>query len=49
MITPLEERLSGYFYYFGARAAFGRAIALADTPAQAAHIRRHLDGLMRTA
>src|SRR5882672_2681563 len=63
MIAPLEERLSGYYYYFGARgaflaqlgrvtearAAFDRAIALADTPAQAAHIRRHLDGLMRTA
>jgi RNA polymerase sigma-70 factor (ECF subfamily) len=63
MITPLEERLSGYYYYFGARgaflaqlgrlaearAAFGRAIALADTPAQAANIRRHLDSLMRTA
>ena len=32
-----------------ARAAFDRAIALADTPAQAAHIRRHLDGLMRTS
>jgi RNA polymerase sigma-70 factor (ECF subfamily) len=29
-----------------ARAAFDRAIALADTPAQAAHIRRHLDRLM---
>jgi RNA polymerase sigma-70 factor (ECF subfamily) len=63
MIAPLEERLNGYYYYFGARgaflaqlgrlaearAAFDRAIALADTPAQAAHIRRHLDGLMRTA
>jgi RNA polymerase sigma-70 factor (ECF subfamily) len=32
-----------------ARAAFDRAIALADSPAQAAQIRRHLDGLMRTA
>jgi RNA polymerase sigma-70 factor (ECF subfamily) len=63
MITPLEERLSGYYYYFGARGAFlaqlgrlaeartafDRAIALADTPAQAAQIRRHLDGLVRTA
>ena len=63
MITPLEERLSGYYYYFGARgaflaqlgrlaearAAFDRAISLADTPAQAAHIRHHLDGLMRPA
>jgi RNA polymerase sigma-70 factor (ECF subfamily) len=30
-----------------ARAAFGQAIALANTPAEAAHIRRHLDRLMR--
>ncbi len=30
-----------------ARAAFDRAIALANTPAEAAHIRRHLDGLIR--
>ncbi len=29
-----------------ARAAFDQAIALADTPAQAAHIRQHLDRLM---
>jgi RNA polymerase sigma-70 factor (ECF subfamily) len=29
-----------------ARTAFDRAIALADTPAQAAHIRRHLDRIM---
>jgi RNA polymerase sigma-70 factor (ECF subfamily) len=29
-----------------ARAAFAQAIALADTPAEAAHIRRHLDRLM---
>jgi RNA polymerase sigma-70 factor (ECF subfamily) len=63
MIAPLEERLSGYFYYFGAqgafllqlgraaeaRIAFDRAIALAHTPAEAAHIRRHLDRLMRMA
>jgi RNA polymerase sigma-70 factor (ECF subfamily) len=28
-----------------ARAAFDRAIALANTPAEAAHIRRHLDRL----
>jgi RNA polymerase sigma-70 factor (ECF subfamily) len=63
LIAPLEERLSGYFYYFGAqgaflaqlgrvaeaRAAFDRAIALANTPAEAAHIRRHLDRLTRTA
>jgi RNA polymerase sigma-70 factor, ECF subfamily len=62
MITPLEERLSGYFHYFGvrgafllqlgraaeARVAFDRAIALANTPAEAAHIRRHLDSLTRT-
>ena len=60
MIEPLEEPLSGYFHYFGARGAwlsqlgraqearvaFDRAIALANTPAQAAHIRRHLDRLM---
>ena len=57
MIAPLEERLSGYFHFFGARGAFllqlgrkaeartdfSRAIALANTPAEAAHIRRHLD------
>jgi RNA polymerase sigma-70 factor (ECF subfamily) len=57
MIAPLEERLSGYFHFFGARGAFllqlgrkaearqdfNRAIALANTPAEAAHIRRHLD------
>jgi RNA polymerase sigma-70 factor (ECF subfamily) len=63
MIEPLEERLSGYFHYFGARgaflvqlgrlaearAAFDRAIALANTPAEAAHIRRHLDRLARSA
>jgi RNA polymerase sigma-70 factor (ECF subfamily) len=63
MITPLEEPLSGYFHYFGARGAFllqlgrnmeartafDRAIALADTPAQAAHIRQHLDRLMQEA
>lgn len=29
-----------------ARAAFGRAIALANSPAEAAHIRMHLDRLM---
>ena len=60
MIEPLEEPLSGYFHYFGARGAwlsqlgraqearvaFDRAIALANTPAEAAHIRRHLDRLM---
>jgi len=61
MIAPLEERLSGYFHYFGARGAFlsqlgrneearvafDRAISLANTPAEAAHIRQHLDRLMR--
>ena len=30
-----------------AREAYGRAIALAATPAQAAHIRQHLDRLMK--
>jgi RNA polymerase sigma-70 factor (ECF subfamily) len=63
MIEPLEEKLSGYFYYFGtrgalllqmgrsaeARIAFDRAIALAHTPAEAAHIRQHLDRLMKEA
>ena len=61
MIEPLEQKLSGYFHYFGARGAFllqlgrdqeartafDRAIALANTPAEAAHIRRHLDRLMK--
>jgi len=60
MIAPLEERLSGYFHYHGARgaflmqldrnaearAAFDRAISLAGTAAEAAHIRKHLDRLM---
>lgn len=60
MIEPLAPRLSGYFYFFGAkgafllqlgrkieaRAAFDQAIALAHTPAEAAHIRRHLDRLI---
>lgn len=32
-----------------ARVAFDRAIALANTPAEAAHIRRHLDRLQRDA
>ena len=32
-----------------ARTAFDRAIALARTPAEAAHIRRHLDKLSKTA
>lgn len=59
LIEPLEDRLSGYFHFFGvkggllmqlgrsreARIAFDRAIALANTPAEAAHIRMHLDRL----
>ena len=63
MIEPLEQALSGYFHFFGARGAFllqlgrskeartafDRAIALANTPAEAAHIRRHLDRLMKEA
>lgn len=61
LIAPLEERLSGYFYFHGlkggllkqlgrgreAHEAFERAIALATTPAEAAHIRQHLDCLTR--
>ncbi|MGF1624694.1 MAG: RNA polymerase sigma factor [Alphaproteobacteria bacterium] len=61
MIEPLEQRLSGYFHYFGvrgglllqlgraeeARVAFDRAIALANTAAEATHIRMHLDRLAR--
>jgi RNA polymerase sigma-70 factor (ECF subfamily) len=61
MIEPLEDRLSGYFHFFGvkgglllqlgrgaeARTAFDRAIALANTAAEAAHIRQHLDRLAR--
>ena len=31
-----------------AREAYGRAIALATTPAEAAHIRQHLDQLMES-
>ena len=31
-----------------ARESFGRAIALANTPAEAAHIRQHLDRLSRS-
>lgn len=59
LIDPLAPRLSGYFYFFGARGAFlqqlgrteeareafNRAIALAGTAAEAAHIRMHLDRL----
>jgi RNA polymerase sigma-70 factor (ECF subfamily) len=61
MIEPLEEKLAGYFHFFGvkgallselgraqeARIAFDRAISLANTPAEAAHIRLHLDRLQR--
>ncbi|RWF03497.1 RNA polymerase sigma factor [Mesorhizobium sp.] len=61
MIGPLEQRLSGYFHFFGlkggllmqlgrgeeARIAFDRAIALANTAAEAAHIRMHIDRLMK--
>jgi RNA polymerase sigma-70 factor (ECF subfamily) len=61
MIEPLDERLSGYFQFFGvkgallmqlgrpqdARVAFNRAIALANTAAEAAHIRLHLDRLIK--
>ncbi len=57
MIEPLEQRLSGYFHFYGAqgafllqmdrraeaRVAFDKAIALAHSPAEAAHIRSHLD------
>jgi len=63
MIEPLEERLSGYFHFFGlkggllmqlgrdeeARVAFDRAIALANTAAEASHIRMHLDRLKQGA
>ncbi|QRM56359.1 RNA polymerase sigma factor [Sinorhizobium sp. BG8] len=59
LIAPLEERLSGYFYFHGLKGgllkqagraeeachAFDRAIALATTPAEAAHIRQHIDSL----
>ena len=61
MLDPLAQRLSGYFYFHGARgalllqlgrkqearAAFDQAIVLANTPAEAAHIRQHLDALTR--
>ncbi|TIQ00652.1 MAG: RNA polymerase sigma factor [Mesorhizobium sp.] len=61
MIEPLEQRLAGYFHFFGlkggllmqlgrgeeARIAFDRAIALANTAAEAAHIRMHIDRLMK--
>ena len=59
-IAPLGERLSGYFYFHGAkgslllqlgrkreaRESFDRAIALAGTAAEAAHIRMHIDRLI---
>jgi RNA polymerase sigma-70 factor, ECF subfamily len=59
MIEPLAAKLSGYFYFHGARGAFlkqlgrsaearnafDRAIALANTPAEAAHIRLQLERL----
>lgn len=59
MIEPLAPKLSGYFYFHGARGAFlleldrkqearvafDKAIALANTPAEAAHIRKQLDRL----
>ena len=59
MIEPLEQRLSGYFSFFGAKGwmllqldrpreakvAFDRAIGLAGSAAEAAHIRQHLDNL----
>lgn len=63
LIEPLEERLSGYFHFFGlkggllmqlgrsgeARTAFDRAIALANTTAEATHIRQHIDRLTKEA
>ncbi|AZO81233.1 MULTISPECIES: RNA polymerase sigma factor [unclassified Bosea (in: a-proteobacteria)] len=61
MVEPLEQALSGYFYFFGfkgwllmqlgrdreARTTFDRAIALAGSASEAAHIRQHIDRLMR--
>lgn len=61
MLAPLEERLSGYFHFFGvkgallnelgrereAREAWSRAIALAGTAAEAAHIRAQIDRLVK--
>jgi RNA polymerase sigma-70 factor (ECF subfamily) len=61
MVEPLEQQLSGYFYFFGfkgwllmqlgrdreARTIFDRAIALAGSASEAAHIRQHIDRLMR--
>jgi len=59
MIEPLARKLSGYFYFHGARGAFlkelgradeariafDRAIALANTPAEAVHIREQIESL----
>ncbi len=39
MIEPLAPRLANYFHFFGVRGA--------NTSAEAAHIRMHLDRLMR--
>jgi RNA polymerase sigma-70 factor (ECF subfamily) len=61
MIEPLEQQLSGYFYFHGvkgaflmqvgraedARIAFDHAIARANTPAEAAHIRTQIDRLIK--
>lgn len=61
VVEPLEQQLSGYFYFFGfkgwllmqlgrdreARTIFDRAIALAGSASEAAHIRQHIDRLMR--
>ncbi|HEY9235160.1 MAG TPA: RNA polymerase sigma factor [Phenylobacterium sp.] len=63
MIEPLADKLSGYFYFHGARGgylmqlgrnneareAFDRAIALANSAPEAAHIRLHLDRLQAEA
>jgi RNA polymerase sigma-70 factor (ECF subfamily) len=63
MIEPLADKLSGYFYFHGAkgaflselgrsdeaRVAFDRAVALANTVAEAAHIRQQLDKLAKTS
>jgi RNA polymerase sigma-70 factor (ECF subfamily) len=60
VVEPLEDRLSGYFYFHGARGAlllqlgrraeareaFDRAIALATTVTEAAHIRQQIDRLV---
>ena len=46
MTTELQSAMARYEE---ARVAFDRAIALANTPAEAAHIRQHLDRLAATA